>query len=310
MVAELKRLDRGVAVLIPSYDRPEMLELALQSWLNADSVAKIFVIAQASKQNIFEKYEEVLANFAKDDRVTCTLFSRGIGSIKARNALLDIASESNYEYVVMADDDYLLPESNCLIEMAKIFELDNRIGAIGGRVVVKGLRQDGDFFLNLPLNVANIMSKLTGYVFLDVKHGPRYSEFLTPFFMVKKDVLNKKIRYDETFIAPTGFREESDFQSQIKFAGFSLLFDPRRYVIHLGIEKGGNRPKMSMNKRMYWKARNSTLFILKWNKFVPKRLWCLALSTLILSLYRSWTLPWIFRGINDGIHDFKNIELC
>ncbi len=297
-----------ILILIPSYDQPDMLKLALKNWLDADNVAQIIVIAQASTHRFFEDYKELMADFVTEKRVIFTLYPNGIGSIKARNALLDMASKSEYDYIVMVDDDYLLPEKDCLKHMAKLFETDNKIGAIGGRVVVRGVRPDGDFFLNLPFNSANIMSRLTGYIFLDIKHGPRYTEFLTPFFILKKNVKTTKIRYDETFIAPTGFREESDFQRQIRLAGFNLFFDPRRYVIHLGVETGGNRPKISMGKRMYWKSRNSTLFILKWNKFLPKRLFYIASCTLLLILYRTWTLQWIFRGIKDAMRQAINIQ--
>jgi GT2 family glycosyltransferase len=281
------------------------LKLGLQSWLKADSVTEVFVLAQASTTAVYAEYGKVMADFANEKRLKWTLYPKGIGSINARNILLDQASKSNCTYTLMADDDYILPEKACLVKMANLFEFDNKIGAIGGRVVVKGLRQDGDFFLNLPFNAVDIMSKLTGYVFLDVKHGPRYSEFLTPFFMMKKDLLEKRLRYDKTFVAPTGFREESDFQNQIKAAGYKLLFDPRRYVIHLGVEKGGCRPEMKMGKRMYWKARNSTLFILKWTNFIPTQLWYILVCTLLLSLYRPWTFSWVFLGINDGIHGTK-----
>ena len=59
-----------------------MLKLALQSWLEADSVAEVFVIAQASKQSIFKEYEKVMTDLAEDNRVNCSLYPNGIGSIK------------------------------------------------------------------------------------------------------------------------------------------------------------------------------------------------------------------------------------
>lgn len=149
-----------------------------------------------------------------------------------------------------------------------------------------------------------MLSRLTGYIFLDVKHGPRHSEYLPHFFMIKKEVLDKGVRYDEIFNTPTGFREESDFQLQIKYLGYKLLYDPRIYVIHLVAEGGGNRPKMSMGERMYWKARNHTVFILKWNKLVLKRVLYIMFCILTLSLYRIWHAPWIFKGVKDGTKNY------
>jgi len=191
--------------------------------------------------------------------------------------------------------------------MARRLDLDNRCGAVGGKVVVIRRRSDPDFFLNLPMNLADLMSRITGYVFLDLKHGPRFCEFLPHFFMIRRDVLDK-LRYDEIFDTPTGFREESDFQLQIKRLGYRLIYDPRIYVIHLTIEKGGNRPKMSMRERVYWKARNHTVFILKWNKSILKKIWYITFSVLILSLYRIWYVPWILKGVKDGMRN--SLRFC
>jgi GT2 family glycosyltransferase len=205
----------------------------------------------------------------------------------------------------MSDDDHFLLDENCLARITKLFELDSRIGAIGGKILTKRLGKDPDFFLNLPINIADLMSRLTGYVFLDIKHGPRYSEFLPPFFMMRKEVIDKGVRYDEILDSPTGFREESDLQLQIKHLGYKLLYDPRVYVIHLVNEKGGNRPRMSLAKRIYWKSLTHTVFILKWNKSLLRRIWYVLVSILILSFYRTWYISWILKGVKDGIHRFS-----
>jgi len=292
-----------IAVLIPSYDRPEILEITLPSWLEADGVNKVFVVAEASSRDILVKYEELFRKYNKNDRVVYKLALKRLGSVKARNVLIEMASKHNCKYAVMADDDYLLQDKNSLTIMARKLDLDNKCGAIGGKVIVNRRRSDPDFFLNLPMNLADLITRLVGYVFLDIKHGPRYSEFLPHFFMMKKEILNNA-QYDEIFDTPTAFREESDFQLQIKRLGYRLLYDPRAYVIHLAAEEGGDRPKMSMGKRMYWKARNHTIFILKWNNSILRRVWYIMLSILILSFYRVWCILWVFRGVKDGIHKF------
>ena len=296
-------MDNCIVVLIPSYNRPEWLEITLPSWLKAKYVSKIFVLAQAPSRDILEKYERVFKKYEGSGKIVYKLILKKLGSVKARNVLLDIAMQyNNCKYVVMADDDYLLPEENSLVLMAMNLESDEKVGAVGGKVIAKRRRMDPDFFLHTPINLADSLSRLTGYVFIDVKHGPRYSEFLPPFFMLKREIIDKGIRYDKLLEAPTGFREESDFQLQIKHLGFKLLFNPRVHVIHLPAEEGGNRPRMSMKERMYWKARNHAIFVFKWNKSILKRIWYLVISTLMLLLYRPHHILWIFKGLKDGIH--------
>jgi len=301
------RKNNGIAVLIPSYDRPEILGITLRSWLEANSVDKVFIMAEASSRDILKKYEEIINKYNKDGRIIYKLAHKRLGSVKARNALLEMALKHGCKYIVMADDDYLLSDEDSLVIMARRLGLDNRCGAIGGKVVISRRRSDPDFFLNLPMNLADLTSRFTGYVFLDIRHGPRFCEFLPHFFMVRRDVLDK-LRYDEIFDTPTGFREESDFQLQIKRLGYRLVYDPRAYVIHLAAEEGGDRPKMSMRERMYWKARNHATFILKWNKSILKRIWYITFSVLILSLYRIWHVPWILKGVKDGMRN--PLRLC
>ena len=83
--------------------------------------------------------------------------------------------------------------------------------------------------------------------------------------------------------------------------GYRLLYDPNPYVIHLAAQGGGNRPKMSMGERMYWKIRNHMIFICKWNTSILKRVWYALVSTLILLAYRPWHALWIFKGLRDGL---------
>jgi GT2 family glycosyltransferase len=294
-----------IAVLIPSYDRPEILEITLPRWLKARHVGKVLILAQASSKEILNEYKKILKHQIDYGKATYKLVLGRLGSVKARNVLLDLVSTYNYKYVIMSDDDHFLLDENCLARITKLFELDSRIGAIGGKIIAKRLGKDPDFFLNLPINLVDLMSRLTGYVFLDIKHGPRCSEFLPPFFIMRKEVIDKGVRYDGILDSPTGFREESDLQLQIKNLGYKLLYDPRVYVIHLVNERGGNRPKMSMAKRIYWKSLTHTVFILKWNKSFLRRIWYVLVSILILSFYRTWYISWIFKGVKDGIHRFS-----
>jgi len=291
---------KGLAVLIPSYDRPDTLDKTLGSWLKSDLVDRVFLVAEASSREGLEKYRRIIEKHNKG-RIIYKLSHGRLGSVKARNALLDMVAGQAFKYVVMADDDYFLPDGSSLLRMAKWLDLFSEIGAVGGRVIVTGLREDPDFFLNLPLNLADILSRLLGYVFLDIKHGPRGAEFLPPFFMIRGEIIDKGVRYDELFDTPTGFREESDFQQQIKRMGYRLLYDPNPYVIHLAAQGGGNRPKMSMGERMYWKIRNHMIFICKWNTSILKRVWYALVSTLILLAYRPWHALWIFKGLRDGL---------
>jgi glycosyltransferase involved in cell wall biosynthesis len=290
-------------VLIPSYNRPAILESCLENWLAQSCVSKVIIIAEGSSKLIYGQYLSVLSKHQKSERVIYKLTQGRLGSIKARNLLLDLSVTSDCELVIMADDDYLPPSEWALVATCKRLQLDLEMGAIGGKVLTNVSRADGDFFLNTPFSTAaDVLSKFTGYIFLDVKHGPRYSEFLTPFVILKSEII-KSISYDELFDTPTAFREESDIQAQIRRLHYKLFFDPNLLIVHLALTEGGNRPNISFSERMYWKARNSLLFVWKWNRSYAKRLWYTFFCTIILLVYRPWSGYSVLRGIKKGISD-------
>lgn len=295
-----------LAVLIPSYNRPNILELTLPQWIKSKYVNKVFIVAEASSENILGKYKHILQKYERSNKLTYTLKLGRLGSVRARNILLEMAGNINCEYVLMADDDYL-PIEKSLALIIEDFSSDSKIGAVGGRVIVARRRRvDPDFFLNTPIKLADQITKLTGYIFLDVKNGPRYAEFLPPFYAVRREILDK-IRYDGIYATPTAFREESDVQQQIKKLGYKLLMDPRITVIHLALEEGGNRPKITMKERMYWKAHNHTVFTLKWERSTTKRIWYMLSSALLLLIYRPWYLPAILKGLKDSVHTYLSV---
>ena len=261
----------------------------------------MIIVADASNKEYLGRYEEVLIELSKiySNKLIYVLNLGRSGSVNARNTLLRLANEESCEYAIMADDDYILPNPEFPLRMALWSRADIKVGAVGGRVIMLNKRiVDPDFFLNAPIPIADPLTKVLGYIFLDTRNGPRYAEYLTHFFMIRQELLDM-VRYDNVY-GGTGFREESDLHEQIKRLGYRLLLDPRIYVYHIGVEYGGDRAEISMDKRMYWKARNHTKFVSKYYK-EPLRTWYLTTSAALLTLYRPWHVREVFRGIRDGL---------
>ncbi|ADV64735.1 glycosyltransferase family 2 protein [Desulfurococcus mucosus] len=294
----------GVAVLIPSFDRARMLKIILPRWLASAHVCSVIVLAEASSAEVLDEYRRVLQGLDASGKLIYRIMPGRMGSVEARNMLLEMAlKHTTCEYFLLTDDDYLPIDEDTLGVMLKHMR-DDKVGAVGGRVVVlRKRRVDPDFFLNTPFLIADALTRLIGYVFLDVEHGPRYAEFLPSFFMVRREVIENGVRYSKAFSTPTGFREESDLQQQIKNLGYRLVLEPRARVVNLVPEEGGNRPRMSMRKRIYWKARNHIIFVFKWNTSRARRLWYTMLSAMLLLSYRPWHLPSVMKGLQDGIRE-------
>ena len=275
----------------------------MSTWLMSRWVSEVIVVADASSPQQLDSYEDVLAGLreAHRGRVIYKLRQGRSGSVHARNLLLELAEAEGCRYAIMADDDYILPDPEFPLRMSRWLLADSEVGAVSGRVEqLRRRSEDPDFFLNVPLPIADALSRALGYVFLDVRSGPRYAEYLTPFFMLRGELLGR-VRYDAAYDTPTAFREESDVHEQVRRLGYRLVMDPRVYVYHLGLEYGGDRLGIPMGERMYWKARNHAKFVMKWRR-EPLRVWHLLAGALLLATYKPWHAVKVLKGLRDGLH--------
>ncbi|MEB3798329.1 MAG: hypothetical protein G5Z42_05890 [Caldisphaeraceae archaeon] len=283
---------------IPSYNRPSIIKKSVKSFYDNNFIELIIVVADAGLKSIAQEYKGYLSELDKKVFYEVKLGRRG--SVNARNRLLRLGYELGCEELIMADDDYFLVDRKTPVILSS--HIKNGAGMAGGAVRSLIKRTvDPDFFLNSI--VADPISDITGYVLLDVRHGPRYAKYLTPFFSINGELLNK-VRYDNAYNTPTAFREESDLQRQVRKLGYKLVFDPRAWVIHLGLDEGGNRNNMDEGERLYWKSFGSTSFILKWDRGfnLPLKL---TLSSLIMMIYRPRRAASVLYGIRDSIIKYK-----
>ncbi|AFZ70654.1 hypothetical protein Calag_0923 [Caldisphaera lagunensis DSM 15908] len=288
-----------ICVGIPTYNRSEIFNRSLLSFYNNNYIDLILVVADADKKVEANRYKQILDQFNK--KIYYQVNIGRSGSVNSRNKILILGYELGCDELIMADDDYILIDNKTPLILS--LHIKNGAGMCGGKVINLARRSiDPDFFLNTI--IADNLSDITGYVFLDIKHGPRYAKYVPHFFSIDGDILNK-VRYDKLYDTPTAFREESDLQRQIRSLGFNIVFDPRAWIIHLDIEEGGDRNNMDENKRLYWKSFGSTSFILKWEKNI-KLLSKLVMASMIIISYRPMRFISIFKGIRDSLYNFKN----
>jgi Predicted glycosyltransferases len=289
----------STAVLITSYNRSELFKKTLKSWLNREEVDTLIIKADSSKREEYDGYKEALEEI-KGKSVIYEISDKRSGTTTAKNRTLEMALQNDCRFMICADDDhYIRTESDVKGSLKILF--NGSIGAVGGRVINLGNRtEDPDFFLNLP--IADSLSKALGYIFLDVKHGPRLAEFVPAFFMIKGEAV-RNVKYDEFYDSTLGFREESDFQQGIKKAGYKLVFNPYFYVYHVPIEEGGNRG-VSLSRRNFDKSRANTYFSFKWFS-KPKAVWYVLVSSIFLMLYSPNNALEIMKGVKNGIKEYQ-----
>ncbi|MEM2507188.1 MAG: glycosyltransferase [Nitrososphaeria archaeon] len=288
-----------VVVVIPSFDRPKTLEYVLDRIFNFYCISKIIVVADASRIEVKRLYEKVLSKYR--EKVVFNLNIGYRGSVKTRNAALKLAIENlgDAEYVLLLDDDFLVPNCSVIEKQLNRLRAFPDVGAVCGRVInIKKHRVDPEFNFGIPMTLASYLTRLTGFIFGGRWDKPRYGSYSTSFMLIRAYLL-KYVKFDENY-AGTGYREETDFQTQISMLGCKILCDPEVFVYHLAPETGGVRSYRDMPTRMYWKSRNHAYYIIKWNSNLFIRLWYLFCGTLILSVYRPQHLLWILRGLQHG----------
>ena len=282
-----------VFIGVPSYNRARILKLCLHSFSTSKLVKGFIIVADALSESEARYYVELIEKLA--DLGIETLYDVKVdrrGSTRARNRVLEIAKENlcNKDVLVLYDDDYLYPGDHALMWALKLLQ-NPSIGIVGGRVInLRRRKIDPDFALNIP-HLADILMRLTGFIVLDVKHGPREVEYTTPLMAMRVEVLHEGVRYDENYRG-IGYREESDFQRQVRELGLRIVFEPRFYTYHLAVDFGGNRYS-DLEDRIYWKWKNHTYFMSKWRYPLYKKI----LSYVILSFYAVLNGPAALKGI-------------
>ena len=105
------------------------------------------------------------------------------------------------------------------------------------------------------------------------------------------------LAYDERFIG-SHYREESDLQQRVKQLGWRLLYFPDLRAEHYGGDVGGSRGQ-DLGWRMFWKARNHTLFVRK--NFGPlTQVKFLVVAIVLLGIYSPQSAKAIVAGIEAG----------
>jgi GT2 family glycosyltransferase len=265
----------------PSYNRGKIFRYCIRSFTKSKLIKGFILVIDASSDIEKGLYVQALKGLV--DRGFEVIYDINVGrrgSTRARNLILDMAERNlgSRDILLLYDDDYIYAGDKSVIPV--LYWLKNgEVGVIGGRVInLRKRRIDPDFALNIPY-LADALTRLTGFIFLNTKHGPRYVDYATPLMALRVEILSKGIRYDESY-GGTGYREESDLQRQVRKLGYRIIFEPRFYTYHLAIESGGNRYS-DLEDRIYWKWRNHTYFMNKWRYPLHKKV----LSYMILTLY-------------------------
>jgi GT2 family glycosyltransferase len=270
-----------IFVTIPSYNRGRIFRYCIRSFAKSKLIKGFILVIDVSSDIEKGLYAQALKELiSRGFEVIYDINVGRRGSTRARNLVLDMAEKNldSKDILLIYEDDHIYAGDKS-VTPALCWLKNGEVGVVGGRVInLRKRRIDPDFALNMPY-LADALTRLTGFIFLNTKHGPRYVDYTTHLMALRIEVLSKGVRYDERY-GGTGYREESDLQRQVRELGYKIVFEPRFYTYHLAIESGGCRYS-DLEDRMYWKWRNHTYFMNKWRCPLHKKV----LSYMMLTPY-------------------------
>ncbi len=278
----------SVSVIIPTLDRPNTLIDTLESVLRqSHQPSQIIVVDQS------ERTSEKVSSFCQDHNIILDHLSER-GSHRARNRAIDLATG---DILFFCDDDSELDED--VLENHLKNYADKNIGAVGGRLLQPGERDDA---VRLDTNVkCGCFNRWSGKVigkFYSTVKGP-IDHFSGGNCSGRRELLIAAGGYDENF-AGNAFFEETDLALRIKKLGYRIIFEPAARVLHLHCEAGGNRAGR-MKEWVFWFSHNYLLLFWRHGKKI-------GLPVFFARLAARW-LWWSIRHKNPALI-FAGVRGC
>jgi len=144
-------------------------------------------------------------------------FNSGISA--GRNAMVKAITE---DYVLMMDDDILIPPGDGLLKMKEVLDSDSKLGVVaallglenslelyGGKTYANGLRFERNGALLLRVSAGGAVSETGGVLF-------KYADQVPNFFLAKRQVFDS-VRWDDKILVEW---EHMDFFLRLKEAGW------------------------------------------------------------------------------------------
>jgi len=117
------------SIIIPTYNRAEIVLRSIETWKNQTldvSDYEVIIVDNNSSDNS----SSLINEFIKDIPNFHYLLENKPGSTNARQSAV---KESKYDYLIFADDDGLY-NSTCIEEILKVYESNDEIDAVSGKI--------------------------------------------------------------------------------------------------------------------------------------------------------------------------------
>lgn len=236
-----------LSIIIVNYNTYELTKQTIEAVISQEVSFKYEMIlvdnasTDGSIQNLQEDFEEIIA----EGKLRVFRNGENLGFAKANNQGMRAAKGL---YILLLNSDTVVGP-NCLEKCMAQIESDNKIGALGCKVVLPDGKLDHACKRGYPTPMASL------YYFLgmDKKDPIKYGQYdalyldedevgevdalMGAFMLMPKAVLDQVGLLDEDFFM---YGEDIDLCFRIKEAGMRILYYPEVYITHY---KGGSSKK-------------------------------------------------------------------
>lgn len=239
-----------VSIIIPTYNRPFLLDHCLQRVLAQPYARKEVIVVDSS---VNDESEAVIARYPTV--LSVRLRGQRDNRPQAKNAGMALASG---DIIVFIDDDSMV--STHWLETVVAIHEDDTIGAAGGRVMRKPYpyseEESGSphMHVNIWGRVIWEGAELVSSERVDVDH------LISCNVSFRREVLEQIGGFDPNY-TKTSLGEETDLCLRVKKAGWRIVYEPAMSVTHFSARSSGfymRRPGVQFSY-----GRNSTYFAIK-----------------------------------------------
>lgn len=255
-----------ISIIIPSYNRGNVLEKTLPSYLKQRHVKEIIVVDDGSIDNTRGLISEIAR---VDERIKYLRHDSKRGAPVAKNTGMQRATG---KYILFGEDDVFLDDnySSQLLECMKKNDADIIAGRLIYLITFKQKNEELERWNKIKMPLID-KSLIKGNFSIKTQNDIG-TIFLHSCFLARAEVLDG-LYYDENYQG-NGYREETDIQVAAAKLGYKIFFCPHTACFHFPRQptRGSGQHAINRFAYQYWTIKNNHYFLKKHYPFFKKEL--------------------------------------
>ena len=299
-----------ISVIIPTKDRPKMLERCLNSVLLSTYTNLEIIVSDDSKSSESKETVEKFKNKFQNIKYICN--NENNISIAINRAIKQSDSD-NSDFAFILDDDNEIGK-NCIKELISSMVKDKNVGIVGP---IAFYYSNKDIIMHAGTIRSKFMRRAL-YVhekerwINQINEGYEVEDFANA-FMLRKEVVKKVGMWD--LLVPL-MGEDADFEARVRKAGYKVIINPKAITYHDIPYNPKEIYFLRVNeRRMYHSMHSKVLYVFRYDNLMQKLTFTISVP-LYLAFYlraiikdknkenkKSKLIRALFKGTSEGFAD-------